>query len=1462
MLMDGKLQAVLILLAVLCFDLKVDAQLCSITSKANDIIPDKLCAPVTVTWNVLYRGVSNSGTSVAMQFNWGDGSPVETIPANLTDVGLLEWSISHTHVYPIGGDQCNYHPTVTLLVNGTICTSTMQEQIVTVWDVDNENGGQLSIDPPVYPICVGNSGSVTFIDNSLWNCVPPDENDLPNNYKRWIQWIYGTNSGAGNFIDNAQVNGSAHMYPFVSSIGVTSEPIVRPEVPWNDALPIFVPDNRVVGDEFEVTLNNWNYCNPYDMGYNPVSTTAVIVIVADPDGDVAPAGPFCENDGVVILNPNTAGGQWSGPGIVDEWTGEFDPSVAGPGMHTINYYIEDGNGCNATGEIVIQVLDSPLANITAGAEIHLCPGTQLQLDGNPTQGVMPYTHLWTGDVATLGATDIHNPIFETVDEGTYELVYRITDANGCFDADTVLLVVDSVSIHFLNKEVVMCSGVTQVLEPNPRGGSETFVSHHWSGDRVDLLSATDIENPEFTGSLPGLYKYRYQVRDSYGCEDADSIYVRVYEHPNGNAGLNDQACGLNYELNAIASVGIGTWSFDAVAGSVLFDNINNAKSLVTVDVYGDYTFIWTEDNNGCLSSSEVTISFVQMPQPVVMNDADTCGLGYVLNATPNVGVGMWELIAGTGGADFFDALSPNSVVDVSLSGNYEFAWIEDNGGCRSGDTVVVEFYPVPQANIMPFDAEQCSPAEVSFNNMSTNAETYFWDFGDGYISNQDNPVHSFMNNTIDPFDCVVELIASNSYGCVDSGRYDMRVLPTAFAAFQNDEEPGCSPLKLDFFNQSEGATSYEWDFGDGTTDDQQDVSHTFLNQKHYVQSFNVRLVANNAYGCRDTLKRYVTVYPLVEYGFGAMPQQGCHPLKVEMVADPGAFSYQWNLGDGNILDGANAATHIFENPSEEPIEYNVKLYTNSVFACRDSSELLITVLPSPHSQFSIPDIEECSPFAVDFVNQSAGASVSLWYFGDGHGYYENGISNVSHTYTNPAQTVVYYQPKLIVENTYGCKDSSSQYLGVFPEVLASISEGGAGCTPFLESLLNNSTGANQFTWSFGDGNVSNEFNGHNAYLNLTAEDKVYEVQMIAESTYGCSDTTYTNVLVYRRPVPAFTITPLELQMPQSTISISNNTQGAAWDYYWQFGDGNTSSLAYPDKYTYAVSGEYNVWLKVSGAHCADSLRQFVTVLPTLPLIDYGADAEGCPPLEVQFYNNTVDAHTYFWDFGDGNVSSEKEPKHIYYTPGTYDVGLTVDGPGGMAESKDVSIEVYEKPFADFEVRPTVIKLPETVSFINLSNGAVSYYWQFGDGQSSTGYSFQYRYENAGVYDVTLQVTSDKGCLDEHVIRAAVRAEEAGNISFPNAFTPNPVGSSGGEYTPGSSNNYVFYPFVNEGVVEYELRIYTRWGELVFESQDIKIGWDGYYHNKICPSGVYIWKVRCRYSNGSVDVKTGDVTLFR
>ncbi|PLX11218.1 MAG: pkd domain containing protein, partial [Marinilabiliales bacterium] len=230
-----KILAILTLLVFFVFFSKLYSQDCTILSKANDITPDGLCAPVSLSWEVTYTGVNNAGTLVEFQFDWDDGNAVEIVNANETSPGVFTYTISHT--YPEDGPQCNYNPNVMLIVDGTICSSSLQEQNVTVWDVDDSNGGHLMIDPVQYRICVGNDGTVTFVDASLWNCVPPEETDVPNGYGRWTQWIYGTNNGAGNFIGNVEVDGVVQAYPYWGAVDFYPAVVYGPFAPNGISLP-------------------------------------------------------------------------------------------------------------------------------------------------------------------------------------------------------------------------------------------------------------------------------------------------------------------------------------------------------------------------------------------------------------------------------------------------------------------------------------------------------------------------------------------------------------------------------------------------------------------------------------------------------------------------------------------------------------------------------------------------------------------------------------------------------------------------------------------------------------------------------------------------------------------------------------------------------------------------------------------------------------------------------------------------------------------------------------------------------------------------------------------------------------------------------------------------------------------------------------------------------------------------
>jgi PKD repeat protein len=253
--------------------------------------------------------------------------------------------------------------------------------------------------------------------------------------------------------------------------------------------------------------------------------------------------------------------------------------------------------------------------------------------------------------------------------------------------------------------------------------------------------------------------------------------------------------------------------------------------------------------------------------------------------------------------------------------------------------------------------------------------------------------------------------------------------------------------------------------------------------------------------------------------------------------------------------------------------------------------------------------------------------------------------------------------------------------------------------------------------------------------------------------------------------------------------------------------------------------------------------------------------KGCLPLSVSFTVADGEGDSYRWSFGDGGYSSEKDPEWLFDEEGEYEVTLKVFQGDEVTASFSSSITVYPKPVARFEIMPEEAIIPDDmITFLNYSTGAMAYHWSFGDGRGSELFEPTHLYDRYGNYDVTLVALSEFGCSDSLTLYNAF-TESSYSIEFPNAFIPNQSGESGGYYTNSPSEaDKVFYPVYN-GVASYQMRIYNRQGMLLFESNDLSIGWDGYYRSHICDPGVYIWKVRGTFINGEPFTRMGDVTLI-
>ena len=263
----------------------------------------------------------------------------------------------------------------------------------------------------------------------------------------------------------------------------------------------------------------------------------------------------------------------------------------------------------------------------------------------------------------------------------------------------------------------------------------------------------------------------------------------------------------------------------------------------------------------------------------------------------------------------------------------------------------------------------------------------------------------------------------------------------------------------------------------------------------------------------------------------------------------------------------------------------------------------------------------------------------------------------------------------------------------------------------------------------------------------------------------------------------------------------------------------------------------------------------------LSIID-PSNSVGCAPLKVRFHNNSASYDSCRWTFGDGGYSNQKDPEWIFDVEGEYKVILDVFGHGGKSLSSSALVAVHPRPQAHFEISPEKAVLPDDeIRFMNYSTNAVQFFWDFGDGTTSEFFEPRHTYSKFSKYNVRLVVLSEWGCADSLTVFNAFSGSEY-FIIFPNAFIPNVQGPSGGFYSSKSDEAaQVFHPSF-KGVSDYRLKIFSKLGIQIFESNDVKLGWDGYNNGQLCDPGVYIWKVRGKFRNGEPFIKMGDVTLLK
>ena len=734
-------------------------------------------------------------------------------------------------------------------------------------------------------------------------------------------------------------------------------------------------------------------------------------------------------------------------------------------------------------------------------------------------------------------------------------------------------------------------------------------------------------------------------------------------------------------------------------------------------------------------------------------------------------------------------------------------------------------------------SDPATPQSVMFFDASftTSAVTnYVWDFGDGTSSNEPSPTHTYaqMGNynvslAISTDDSCSSSVTYNltlfDYNCYPSFYYTMP-LPNDLFTFQF----------IDYSYVLTGSiTSYNWDFGDGSSSSEASPIHTYTEGGIFTATLTLEtsdcgtltlsqpVYSNNGWGPCET----------DFYAYSDFPVSTQNYFVGSQYTGGDVTSWLWNFGDGTTSMG-QTATHEYQVAGV----YDVTLTTTTTDGCQDVTTYQ-TYGYDPNACMASFWYSPTMGGNFDFYSYSyvPGNNVTYtWDFGDGTTATTT-EPNVSHEYT----TVGVYSATLTVSSDE-CSSTTTYDVWVdeyyLLDCIASFSywqnnpSNWAELTFFDYSF--SATGVTSWLWDFGDGTTSTEASPNHAYsaygtydvsLTITSADcentMAYPVYVQENTWY---DPCYSSFYYYQNYGDSTTVNFYADSYFWWFWYDSTYTNNYVFD--WDFGDGTTGEGQNP-VHTYPTTGTYSVTLHMTNAEtgCDETITYDVFVDDNAGwwfdgcYASYWFSQDPAAPMSLTFYNASYSSSSnlaYTWDFGDGAMSTESDPTHTYGDDGIYNVSLTITGDDGCTNTFAMDVWIGDNVWypdgcqAIFSADISG-QMVNFMDFSTSSDNVTAWTWDFGDGLGSTDQNPSHEYSAPGIYTGYLTIATDDECsstfqLDIDLLNGVVSGGNGFNFLIATTATQAPsVANLKVKIAPNPANSVVNMSFVSAAAFEYQ-----------------------------------------------------------
>jgi gliding motility-associated-like protein len=1035
------------------------------------------------------------------------------------------------------------------------------------------------------------------------------------------------------------------------------------------------------------------------------------------------------------------------------------------GTYTTAHTVWNSAGCKSglSKPYYIHVYKHPDSVDFSSANATICglSGT-VSFTSHIVGGTSPYTYDWDwGDGSSHGTGSNPSHSYTSSTYRTFTVTLIVTSRVGC--KDTVIkndfVTLTHVSASFTLSSSTICQN-DYVTVANTSTPAFTSTLYKW-GDMTS--SNTD---PTYHGySAAGTYTITL-VTQNGDCEDSTTKSVIVNPVPIVKFGATPlKPCPAPATItftDSTTGVSTRTWVFGD--GSSRGSGASPTHTYTSNGFY-DVTLICT-NSYGCTDSLTLP-SYISIYPIVGINilgngEQKTVGgcLPFSVSFSASVSSGAYYYPYGisTYSWDFGDGSSLVSSATPTHSytsfGTYKVKLhVTTTNGCSAYDSFTVKVGTPPIAGFTASPTTGCVHQQIKFTNTTDTATDYSWDFGDGSASSDTSPVHQYY----DTGHFTVTLIALNN-GCPDTftrHNYITINLPVANFVYTYACD---TPNRIRFWDSSKGASTYDWDFGDGSTHaTTRFVSHLYASTGAYRVTL---VVTNSATGCKDTFR----IDGLAVYNF-TMNITASQTMTCLNVAD----TFTGTVTGIPVTEWAweyDRRAYFSDTLSSMPYAFSttgyhtVKLYVVDARNCLDTfSRINYVGVAQPTVSFSTSPTNGCVPLTTYFTNNStdiSGVSIasSTWDYGDGSTR-GTGASS-SHTYN----AVGSFNVTLITKDNVGCTDSLTKFGNVTTHkpTAAFFGTPVVACKGSYVTFVNTSSGLPVTAfWRFGDGDtVTSPMPSHKYKATGT-----YKVTLIDKDTLGCIDSLVkpAYITVLNGPSASFTMSDTFSICAPLNVNFTNTSTGppgSTLQYYWDFGDPTaTASLAKSPSWSYFNPGYWRVTMVVTSnpGGCTDTAYGYVRLLGYKGSFDY-SPTKGCAPLTVNFESKVSGIPDYIYDYDDGSTLKTKSSTstHVYTTPGPHVPKLIMtDDSGCSSESIGLDTIFIDGVYSGYVIRPEPTCDSGTIELLDTATGSYSavikHEWIFHDGTIRYGRDQYFTYHGPGVYSVTLIDSTATGCVD-------------------------------------------------------------------------------------------------------------------